>query len=359
MKKTFYIYDEFKDNKLPTNKNFYMEKLGDYKDIILKELLLKHGWIEKYNENVMYSNYQHFSTIYNTISNIEIMTNKDLLAKHTKHFKYIPKTYIIDITKSDNKLPDDYKLWFLKKGGKLSYGGWDVFPVFADYNIKSNIKEAILKSNKDAKYRYNIFVLQKGVENPKLINGYKFDFRVYGLSVYMNNKFSLYICAHALIRKSMELYDPNSTEQKRQLTNTTFAAKGVFVLAANGDKNKTENKGKPKISTELYTEKHKLYYLFPNILQSCKELMKLYIPYLKTTAKYGFQRLGFDLLADDNNKLWIVEVNKTPAIYYDERKTTYHYDLEDYFFNDWIDIIFNAINNNTFHKGTNMWIRVV
>jgi hypothetical protein len=358
---TFYIYDEIKNKILPDKKHFYLEDIGNHKDINIKDILRKNNWKEEYNKMVTYSNYRKFSIIKNIIPYYKIMSNKDILALLLKDANLLPETHIITIPELQNitsnaniiniinntsiNLPNDDQIWFIKKGGSLSYGGYDVYPIRMDKDGIRNTKDALIEMNKNIKYIYHRYIIQRGIINPMMIDKKKIDFRLYVLFVYMNNDLAVYFLKKGLIRKGYKEYDKDKIDKQSFITNNTYI-KSIGIL--------------DYIHTEMYDEKHKLYYLWDKFKIKIKKISEYFYKFYKgkQVNHSGFHLFGFDFIVDNNDDVYLLEINNNPAIAYNEKQYRYTHHIEDDIFKDYYNIIFEAINKKKFSDGTERWIKI-
>lgn len=313
--RSYYIYDETDDLK---KKELYKFSNGKYH----KTYFCNEKWEQKFRETVTYSNYQKYSLIKNSIFNIKILTIKDNLYKNIKGKKYCLDFVVFDIKNNyidelNKNIKLNNELWFLKKSADTTLGGYDIFPIYSDLNFIDNLNRKINESNKEKKYESSIFILQKGVDNPILINDKKFDFRMYGLIVYTKNEIGFYFYKTGIIRKSMQKYDKNSTEKNVQLTNTTFNKKELNEISDY------------EVLTEMYDENHNLYNYYDEMKNIYIDVMDTYKnKFDVTTYKYGYHLIGLDFIID-NNGVYLLEINRSPAIYYDEDRVKYlHKNME-------------------------------
>lgn len=218
-------------------------------------------------------------------------------------------------------------LWFLKLSEDYSFGGYDVFPILADGNMALNIKKSIQESKKYKKYKeQSNYTLQKGVDKPLLLNGYKFDIRVYLLVTSVNNKISFFVSKYNLIRKSGQKYS-ESIEKEVQLTNTTFNRKTNELFSL----------------TELYDENHKYYYLNNKIIKLCKKLKDIY-KHKFISEKPRIYLFGIDVIFDMHENIYLLEANISPAIYISDNEIiNLHKNLEKYIFMEYIENTFEYV----------------
>lgn len=288
-------------------------------------------------EKLTFSNYRKYSKIKYISHEYKEIYKKSNLYNYIKNSFFYLKHYEFTETNVHklDKIKLDNKLWFLKNTSIYTYGGYDVFPIIANNNMITNIKTAIEDMKKYNKYEHDaIFVLQKGVQEPMLINNKKFDIRVYYLAMSVNDKISFFVNKYCILRKSTANYNNNSTERAIQLTNTTFQ----------------KDKGELDDLTELFCEEHKLYYLFPKILKLVQKLSKIYANVLKT-QKPNLDLYGIDIMFDTSENIYLLEVNITPAIYVEkEQVVKLHKNIETYLFKNFLENTFEKLANRKIQK---------
>lgn len=323
MEKSYYIYNP-KNNIILPDKTYYYK--GVSKRNLYHELYFQKNkkWISVYGKHVLFSNYEKYSHIKSHFKNIKSMGRKTLLYEKIKHKKYALDFYTFSISDGINDIINklsvfDNELFFLKKDLPKSYGGFDVFPVITNKNFKADLKKAIDESNSLEKYYHEDFILQKGVRNPDLIDGRKYDFRAYFLITSFEGIARGYLFKTALIRKSQELYDANSLNRKAQLTNTTQS----YEL------NKNEN------TTELYSIESNIKCDESLFVEYTKDLFNLYKEEFEQCENPTYNLIGLDYIVDSEKNLFLIEANSKPAIYDDEkRRKLLHHNLEYTIFND-------------------------
>lgn len=335
---TYYLHKET-ERFLPDGTKFY--DAVKYKDLYHEKYLKKNKWVSKKYGEVTYCNDQRRSIIKNNLpSDYLVLFMKGHLYQILRDQKYIPNFYTFNIKESGWEESLLYflehcerGLWFLKKTGELTYGGYDVFPF---HNLNSGktldwIINKIAESNVSVKYQSDEFVIQKGIENIYLTPDLrKFDLRTYGLIVWENKKFSFYYFKYMLMRKSTMPYDANSDEISVQLTNTTqtkLERKDLYGL------------------TELINEDYSWYSdIYPKTMKTYTDVC-IYIRDFKTEniSDKGYHLIGLDFLPSYDGTVYLLEINKHPAIYYDEeRMIGLHHRMEDQMFTDsYFDTILN------------------
>jgi hypothetical protein len=120
-------------------------------------------------------------------------------------------------------------------------------------------------------------IIQKEVK-PKLIDGYKYDIRVYVLIVYNKNIVHIYIYP-GILRFCKKKYTSGSTDIDEQIT---IHGKFEKMTSTNNE-----------IKTIIYLTS---------------------LTYIPQSSTVGYQYLGYDIIIDENNKYYLLEVNIQPSL---------------------------------------------
>ena len=198
--------------------------------------------------------------------------------------------------------------------------GVNVFDDIAEKAIISKYKSG----DKCGEVMDNLMV-QKYINNPLLVQGHKFDFRVYLLIASTNPLIAYY--HDGFLRVSLHKYDLKSKERGAHLTNTDLS-KDLFEFAAkNGTWNgMTENELRNfqmwkfdrlqeyLIDIEKVSDNHWLdNYLKPEIMKAMIHVLRISKDNLvKTNNMYHL--CGLDFILDENMKLWFIEANIKPSL---------------------------------------------
>lgn len=350
--RSYFIYED-KFRFLPDGSKFY--DVVKYRDLYHKPYFKSHRWVAKYNKPVTYSNDQRLSLIKNLLpEEYHDLFLKGRLYDIFRDKKYIPKYYnfnitdenfiegLLDYLEQQDGSPGPHRgsdtLMFLKKTSHLTYGGYDVMP-FHNRGERSleEILEFIEANNKHPKYRSDEFTIQQGIERILLTpENKKFDLRTYGLVVWEVGDiedvgdqsrdgsrdagltvpvFQFYYFQYMLMRKCTKEYDPDSDDPKKQLTNTT------------------QNRGEDLYGiTELIDPSYEWY---DSIYYQTMDVFKDVAGYIKGRSigrdlpTKGYHLIGLDFLPDENYQVYLLEINKHPAIYYDpELVKALHHNME-------------------------------
>lgn len=224
--------------------------------------------------------YEKTITSFLTNNLLNKLNNKLYLSKILKNSDYYPKTFEYN---EILKLPTDNELYFIKNVSKNTYGGKGIIPI---RNFK-NIDELL---DDDSNY-----IIQKGIENPLLFNGYKGDIRILFLIIFYNNKLIFYLFNEGWIKTAQIKYDTNSINTAMQLTNVNQVGDSNFI------------------NNYPFTSNHKYYdKLFPKLKRIMKDVsIKIKNEMIDYDSDYilEYQLCGPDIIFDDNYNPYLLELN--------------------------------------------------
>ncbi|XP_060936208.1 probable tubulin polyglutamylase TTLL9 [Limanda limanda] len=298
------------------------------------------GWIEVKDDGEWDFNWclvawisEHFDHTYmeehvriNHFRNHYELTRKNLLVKNLKRYRkslerevgntealrcdFFPCTFV---------LPSEYHLfveefkrgpgstWIMKPAAKSKGKGIFLFRKLKD--IMDWKKDGtFLDDQRDAAQVEN-YVAQRYIENPYLINGKKFDLRVYVL-VTSFAPLKAWLSRDGFARFSHTRFSLMSIDDKyMHLTNVAVQKKSPDYDPEKGCKWQiqqlrrylTAKHGREKVET-LFREMDNI---FIRSLQSVQKIM--------INDKHCFELYGYDILLDQNLKPWLIEVNASPS----------------------------------------------
>jgi len=169
------------------------------------------------------------------------------------------------------------------------------------------------------------YIIQNFVDKPLLVEGHKFDFRIYLLIASTNPVIAFY--HDGFLRVSVHKYDIHSKDKSVLLTNTELS-KGAFKQAANGTlingMNETELRNfqmwnfnrlqnylleNKKISDPKWIDN----YLRPEFQKAMIHLIRMsQSGFAKLSAVY--ELFGVDFMLDEEMNLWFLECNSSPVM---------------------------------------------
>ena len=292
-------------------------------------------------------NFGCISQTYNHIPGIGSLNRKDLSVVSWKNYastfaddsncldtkKFFPETYMLERKDECKKFfsyldSRDYEtlkskegVVFIRKFGIGSHKGVGVQPV--DQEEEKRLKEKFADGKKCGEITDSIIV-QKYITNPLLLDGHKFDFRMYMLIASTNPLIVYYY--DGFLRLSLYKYDPESTEKAVHLTNTEISKK-IFEKARDDGfmgMNETELRNFQMwnftkfqdhlLEKKLISDPNWLdNYLRPLIKKSMIHTVKMsQNDYLKSSMVY--ELFGIDFILDTDLSLWYLECNSSPVL---------------------------------------------
>eukprot|EP01120_Amphizonella_sp_Union-15-10_P005798 TRINITY_DN1767_c0_g1_i1.p1 TRINITY_DN1767_c0_g1~~TRINITY_DN1767_c0_g1_i1.p1 ORF type:complete len:437 (-),score=53.28 TRINITY_DN1767_c0_g1_i1:7-1317(-) len=173
------------------------------------------------------------------------------------------------------------------------------------------------------------YIVQRYIDDPFLLSGYKFDLRIYVLVTSML-PLTAYVYQDGLVRFCTLPYLPyltgNPTDIYRHLCNTSVQ-RSQYKKLMNGSDNQFANfmkelgcKGThPKITLpnlfrnfdEIGVDKHAVWNDFKKVIL---KTLVTFSPLLPNSDPREFNLYGFDLLLDQKLKPWLIEVNLSPSM---------------------------------------------
>jgi len=234
----------------------------------------------------------------------------------TEHFNFHPMNYI---------LPQDKYLvtgTFHEKPSPL----YIVKPCSSSCGRGIRIVSTISSLNRICKTRERA-VLQKYIRRPYLINGFKFDLRLY-VVVTSFNPLIIYWSEDGLVRFTTTKYSLSKSKLHKRsvhLTNYSVQKKQADYIRANGEEDsRNASKWNIKDLWSLLRERHgneKIDILMKDIesviiktLISCESTVVSRCNVAGVQWNQCFELFGFDVLLDKHLKPWLLEVNILPSL---------------------------------------------
>ncbi|CAF3646526.1 unnamed protein product [Adineta steineri] len=267
-----------------------------------------------------YQKINHFPTM-------SEISRKDLLARNfdklsrilPDEYNYTPRTWI---------LPNEYNIWYS----------------YASSKSKKDPPAYILKPNNGAMGHgiqvccdyeriqpMDNYIIQEYVQEPYLLDGFKFDLRIYAL-VTSCDPLRMFIFNNGLVRMSTEKYEApsrkNASHLYMHLTNYSVNKYNVDYEVSKSSKN-AENTGSKRSLKYLFeylrTRNQDATKLWKDIQNIVIKTVFLAQPHLfsayrmcrpgasPSSESVCFELLGFDILIDRTLKPWVLEVNRCPS----------------------------------------------
>jgi tubulin polyglutamylase TTLL5 len=282
----------------------------------------------------------------NHLINNRVLARKDLLKKSldrirkmnsklNKLFDIMPKTFLLsrdyiefvdEFTRNKTKLDNPaHNLWIVKPVGKSR--GRGIFVV-------NEVSEVPIADS---------HLVQKYLINPLLIDGYKFDMRIYVL-VTSTNPLEAFLYKDGFARISTLPFSLNNCDRLIHLTNAAVQNKHALNQR---NQNYEKMYGGSKISLDML--KNKLYMKgisFEPIWKKVKDIVLKSLIAAQHDIPYSpscFELFGYDIIIDNNLDCWLLEVNSSPSL---ERSNV----LDDQVKLQLVDDVLNIVNPICFDR---------
>ena len=169
------------------------------------------------------------------------------------------------------------------------------------------------------------YLMQEMVMNPLLLNGHKFDFRVFML-VASTNPTMVYFYRHAVVWASTSKYGENTADKAGFITNAAFNQTVIDTVLSNGTFNGMNFKELKDFATQTLEEVEARLlksgqitdsnwlnnYLRPELRKALAHVIRMgQAPFLRTSSIYEI--MGVDFMLDDQMNLWFIEANIYPS----------------------------------------------
>ncbi|CAI2369156.1 unnamed protein product [Moneuplotes crassus] len=172
-----------------------------------------------------------------------------------------------------------------------------------------------LSQRDSVKYRSSIFVIQKYIERPLLIQGRKFDIRIWAL--YWNKR--VHIFEEGYIRTACEPFSNQNTDVSNQYIHLTNNA--IQKFAKNYGTYEEGNQlsfGQFQEHMEAQDPCFKIHPILKQIEDSVvmtfRSIEHTFMQRPKNHDKSCFEIFGYDFMIDEHLKVWLIECNTNPCI---------------------------------------------
>jgi len=248
--------------------------------------------------------------------------------------KFFPATWILNFedqcteffahlnSPAYEQLKKEKVIVYIRKLGIGAHMAKGVQPV--DDDEEQEIKKIWKNGELCGKIQKN-YIIQNFVDKPLLVEGHKFDFRIYLLVASSNPVIAFY--HDGFLRVSVHKYDIHSKDKSVLLTNTELS-KGAFKQAANGTlingMNETELRNfqmwnfkrlhnylmeNGKVSDPNWIDN----YLRPEFKKAMIHLIRMsQSAFVKLSSVY--ELFGVDFMLDEEMNLWFLECNSSPVM---------------------------------------------
>jgi tubulin polyglutamylase TTLL5 len=237
---------------------------------------------------------------------------QDKFGKH--HFDYIPDTYVLP-----EQFGDFYAHFQKLKQTEPKTNLWIVKPTNSSRGRGIHIVDDIAEVNVDEPC-----VISRYIANPLLINGHKFDLRIY-VVVTCINPLKIYVYKEGLARFASEKYSSTLSKNNKfqHLTNYSINKKNNnFVQNADLEHDDVGFKWSlsafckhlEQIGIDMNLFWARIFDVFIKSFLAGEG--HIFNAYKKTCIHRSncFEVFGYDILIDSDLKPWLVEVNLSPAL---------------------------------------------
>ena len=170
-------------------------------------------------------------------------------------------------------------------------------------------------------------IVSEYIDNPLLLDGYKFDLRIY-VAMTSINPLRLYVYEEGLVRLATVKYSSAignlKQNQYTHLTNYSLNKKNA-AFQENLDADQDDQGSKQSLTAfrrrlkQMGHDDDLLWSQIEDIIvKTCvstehvvNNATEMFVPYKSSNC---FELLGFDILIDQNLKPWLLEVNLSPAL---------------------------------------------
>ena len=294
---------------------------------------------------------KHYSCLSQTSNHIPgnaVLARKDYIAeagiKYVEEFKdrpqcmsydkIFPKTWLLyneedckDFFAELNspnyqKLKKERRIVYIRKLGVGVHRGEGVFP-FNEEEEKL-LKETYKNGEICGEVKTNN-IMQYYIHNPLLLNGRKFDFRMYMLVASTNPLIAYY--HDGFLRVSLVSYDKNSDDKKVLLTNLVLSKQIYEDVKNNGTLFEGMDEEELRLAQQWSFERLQAYLLEEGVIQDPNwldnylrpEFKKAMIHLIRSVSQNYFvtssvyELYGVDFMLDEDMNLWFIEANDGPA----------------------------------------------
>lgn len=230
-----------------------------------------------------------------------------------EHFDFIPKTYL---------LSSEYQRFLMIKKTSDRKALWIMKPVNSSCGrgVKVISQKSKIPFKKD-------FLVSEYINNPHLINGLKYDLRVYVVLTSFD-PLRVYCYSEGLVRFATEKFSLSKKKIKKRfihLTNFSVNKKAIKYqknvdCLLDGEGNKWSFAAYRKKLQEIGIDASKvfddIYDLIVKVCVSTESYMSNGNGVIRLAEHRNncFELFGFDILIDNNLKPWLIEVNVSPSL---------------------------------------------
>lgn len=244
----------------------------------------------------------------NLILNDEVSKNfeyKHLLAKMVARFcpAIMPLSYAVnDANHEEIFAKMIYEHYFLNNQYVKEVAGlkWILKPSMLnngdEIHLFNNVEE-LKRHYANPKRLGGDHVIQQYIPNPALIEGRKYTFRIHAV---LTNYAGVFFYKQGYVNISAHRFDLEDGFKNRKVHITNYVLDGEFANIEQRSTNTIEN------FEQIYQKMTDI------VRQAMQAILKIEPNYLAPQATKKFEIFGFDFMLDQNNKVWLLEINQSP-----------------------------------------------
>lgn len=225
-------------------------------------------------------------------------------------FENFNKKYIDIQENGDSKGRKVQNIWIVKPGENTNRGN--------GINVCNSFEQIISLVDSNVKLnngKYRSYIVQKYIENPLLINKRKFDIRCYSLVTSINGNICGYWYKDGYIRTACKEFSLKNVANKYiHLTNDAIQKNSnSYGKYEDGNKlsykefQKHFNFHCPDMNIDFEGK------IYPQMKKLATDTIKAtYQQIDKNRNLHSFELFGYDFMIDENQKVWLIEVNTNP-----------------------------------------------
>ena len=279
-------------------------------------------WSSGSCKSYLYEGLNEYQKINHFPQSFEI-TRKDKLAMNVnkmqqkfgkKQFDFLPDTYVIPDEFSDfynhfqkeQQMDPKRNLWIVKPANMSRGRGIYIVDDIAEVNVD------------------DLAIVSKYIANPLLINGHKFDLRIYVL-VTSVDPLRIYVFKEGLARFATEEYQSKNAKGNKFIHLTNYSINKKSENYVHNDNLENDDYGfkwslsafckhleQIKIDMNLFWSQ-----IYDIIVKSFLSAEHIIYPATKKTCIHRtncFELYGFDIMIDSDFKPWLIEINLSPSL---------------------------------------------
>lgn len=225
-------------------------------------------------------------------------------------FELFNKQYIEFQEQDEGKGKKLQNIWIVKPGENTNRGNG--ITVCNNFDQIINLVDSNIKLSNGKKRSY---IVQKYMENPLLINKRKFDIRCYSLITSINGNLCGYWYKEGYIRTASKEFSLKNVANKYiHLTNDAIQ-KNSNSYGKYEDGNKLSYKEFQK-HFDFHCPEAKIDFqkrIYPQMKKLATDTIKATYQRIDPNRNlHSFELFGYDFMIDENQKVWLIEVNTNP-----------------------------------------------